>query len=366
MANSYVAYEGDGADDTWTVTFPYIQRAHVDVYLDGVETSAYSWNSDTEILFDTAPGDGVRILIQRNTSQTERLVDYEVGKITEETLDNDSLQAFYMAQEAIDTANDALTLDSSDSKFDADSKVIKNVANGVADNDAVNKSQLDAAEVAAGNVTTPEDPGDDGKFLKAGGGAWDWVDITIADVSDGATTGKALLADETAADARTTLGLASGATTTVGTAAEEDVGTNTGDVVQLEDVGGSPGLPAVDGSQLTGLPVLTEGTACVLSPFSINSQTTQAHGLGAVPTFCVTELECLSDEHGYSTGDIVEPAIAVTSGSSTGATIFKDATNTILTISNNSTPSVASKDDNTLQQITAANWLMRVRPFLLN
>lgn len=39
----------------------------------------------------------------------------------------------------------------------------------------------------------------------------------------------------------------------LGTASAEDTGTSTGDVVQLVDVGGSPGLPAVDGSQLTGI-----------------------------------------------------------------------------------------------------------------
>ena len=38
-----------------------------------------------------------------------------------------------------------------------------------------------------------------------------------------------------------------------GSAAVEDVGTAIGDVVQLVDVDSSPGLPAVDGSQLTGL-----------------------------------------------------------------------------------------------------------------
>jgi hypothetical protein len=42
-------------------------------------------------------------------------------------------------------------------------------------------------------------------------------------------------------------------TPTLGTASAEDVGTATGDVVQLVDVGGSPGLPVVDGSQLTGI-----------------------------------------------------------------------------------------------------------------
>lgn len=41
----------------------------------------------------------------------------------------------------------------------------------------------------------------------------------------------------------------------VGTAAGRDVGTDVGDIPELEDVGGGvAGLPAVDGSQLTGLP----------------------------------------------------------------------------------------------------------------
>jgi len=38
-----------------------------------------------------------------------------------------------------------------------------------------------------------------------------------------------------------------------GTAASKDVGATAGNVVELSDVGGTPGLPAVDGSQLTGV-----------------------------------------------------------------------------------------------------------------
>lgn len=40
-----------------------------------------------------------------------------------------------------------------------------------------------------------------------------------------------------------------------GSAASKNTGTAVGDVVELEDVSGSAGLPAVDGSQLTGLPL---------------------------------------------------------------------------------------------------------------
>ncbi|MDE2229891.1 MAG: tail fiber protein [Alphaproteobacteria bacterium] len=58
------------------------------------------------------------------------------------------------------------------------------------------------------------------------------------------------------------LGLASGAYTTVGTAATQNVGTAAGDVVQLD---GSGRLPAVDGSQLTGLSAVPSG---VVAPFA--------------------------------------------------------------------------------------------------
>ncbi len=59
------------------------------------------------------------------------------------------------------------------------------------------------------------------------------------------TVGLDVFESETASAIRTVLEL--------GTAAEADTGSSTGDVVVLEDVGGTPGLPAVDGSQLTGI-----------------------------------------------------------------------------------------------------------------
>jgi len=68
----------------------------------------------------------------------------------------------------------------------------------------------------------------------------------LTNVSTISTAGAALIDDADPAAQRTTLGL--------GTAAVEDVGSAIGDVVQLENVGGGPGLPAVDGSQLLNLP----------------------------------------------------------------------------------------------------------------
>ena len=61
------------------------------------------------------------------------------------------------------------------------------------------------------------------------------------------------------------LGLASGAYATVGTAATQNVGTGAGNVVQLDS---SARLPAVDGSQLTGLGAVPSG---VVAPFAGSS-----------------------------------------------------------------------------------------------
>lgn len=88
-------------------TPPYLDRSHISVTVDGVFTSGYTWvNSQTVSL--TAPV-GAAIRVRRATSPTTRLVDFQGAvPLTESDLDTDSLQAFYLAQEAADVAADAL------------------------------------------------------------------------------------------------------------------------------------------------------------------------------------------------------------------------------------------------------------------
>jgi hypothetical protein len=93
-----------------------------------------------------------------------------------------------------------------------------------------------------------------GKFLRsrADGAGWENADIAGAasigvpvPIAQGGTNAT------NAAQARTNLGLASGATTSVGTAATQNVGTAANNVIQLDL---NARVPAVDGSQIANLP----------------------------------------------------------------------------------------------------------------
>ena len=145
MANSFVRYTGNGSTDAYAVPFSYRAQADVSVTIDGVATTAYTWNgAGTVITFTSPPADTTSIEIRRTTSQAARLVDYADGSVLKENdLDTDSFQGFYMGQEAIDDANDRILLDSADFQWDAQSKRIKSVADPTAAQDAVTKNYLE-------------------------------------------------------------------------------------------------------------------------------------------------------------------------------------------------------------------------------
>jgi len=89
-----------------------------------------------------------KVTIRRLSNRETPQVDFAPGSvIREQDLDNSTNQTLHVAQEAMDTALSGMVLQAS-GKFDAKSKVVESVADGVAANDAVNKGQLTATEVA--------------------------------------------------------------------------------------------------------------------------------------------------------------------------------------------------------------------------
>ena len=139
MANSYIEYTADGSTTTFAIPFTYTTQSEVSVFVNGVSTS-FTFASSSTATLATAPANGLIVRIKRTTSLTTRAVDFSNGAILTETdLDNSNIQVFQASQEAIDTANASIFKDA-DGKFNAQTRVIKNLADPVSAQDAVTKS----------------------------------------------------------------------------------------------------------------------------------------------------------------------------------------------------------------------------------
>lgn len=105
MALSYVEIQATGAATDFTVPFLYLERTHVKVTLAGVPLP-YTWTSAQAIKVTPAPVGLLRI--ERNTPNSEQLVDFIDGSVLdEELLSLMAQQLFYCLQEALDNAASA-------------------------------------------------------------------------------------------------------------------------------------------------------------------------------------------------------------------------------------------------------------------
>ena len=136
--NARVSYTADGNTSTFAITFSFIDSTHVKVFLDGVATTNFTV-SGSNVVMNSNPANGVVVLIKRETPTDARLVDFQDGSVlTESDLDKSADQNFFIAQEINDESQSAMKL-ADDDTFDALNKRIKNVADPVNNNDAVNK-----------------------------------------------------------------------------------------------------------------------------------------------------------------------------------------------------------------------------------
>jgi hypothetical protein len=154
MAFSYQNYTGDNTTDTFAIPFDYTDQSEISVTVDGVAETGLTFPSAASVQLTSAPATGTLVQVRRTTDLTAREVDFASGSVlTEEDLDNSNIQVFHAAQEAVDKANDSITLDSDD-KWDADNNIIKNVGTPTSNADAATKAYVDAVAGSASAAAT--------------------------------------------------------------------------------------------------------------------------------------------------------------------------------------------------------------------
>lgn len=130
MANTVLTFTGDGSTVDYPVTFDYLAKKFVYVYVDGVELTGnvdYTFLNNITIRFNIAPASGTIITIRRSTSAKERIVSFNDGSILKANdLDLSSLQTFHIAEEAKDMVVDTLS-ENDDGELDARFRKIINV-----------------------------------------------------------------------------------------------------------------------------------------------------------------------------------------------------------------------------------------------
>lgn len=164
MPYSYATYTGNGSTTQFALTFPYIRKEHIKVYVNYVDT-AYAYVNDTTVQLASAPGNGVRVEVRRITPASSLLVDYTDGStLVAGDLDASNLQHLYLEQELDDTQKQTVGIDPATGLASLGNSRLTNVANPVNANDVVNKAYADSI-VAAGVAD-----GDKGDIVVLGAG----------------------------------------------------------------------------------------------------------------------------------------------------------------------------------------------------
>jgi len=157
MALSYIESYGTagGATDFFYSSLSLLSddlvpiASQLRVYVNGtLKTNLVDYTVDTangKIVLGTAVYTSDLVRIARFTQDTARFINYtDSTNITAQILNTDATQLFFLVQEAKDLQTDAMIV-GTDGKWGGNGKIIGNIAAGVANTDAVNVAQLNAA-----------------------------------------------------------------------------------------------------------------------------------------------------------------------------------------------------------------------------
>lgn len=161
MSEPYVAfarvdYVGDGEERNFVVPFPFIDRSHVQLLVDG-EPVAFEWLNDGLIQASVAPpapleGEPPNVRVARKTPAVEMLVQFSSpSSFRSEQVNAAFTQALYVCQEAFDLAQEGLGLATDLHEVLIDVTLLRNQTQQIADDVAEIEDDLGAkyADVVA-------------------------------------------------------------------------------------------------------------------------------------------------------------------------------------------------------------------------
>lgn len=195
-----------GGGNEFVIPFPYLEQAHVKLYVNGVEDTGKQFPSDGMIKASVAITAGDIVVVKRETPRSALIRTLpDTGTLSSDDVNHQSLQAVYVATEAADGLREGLALDDATETYwegapTGTNRTMKNLVDPSAAQEAATKGWYDTqlsthATNAAASATTAS--------TKASEAATDAASATSSatTASSGATAATASASAAAASDA---------------------------------------------------------------------------------------------------------------------------------------------------------------------
>lgn len=144
----------------------YLDKSYIHVYLDGVETTGYTWTSSTNIRLNTALAASTTVLLIRKTEREYLYIEFASGSpFIEVNVDSQNTQFLHLAQELVE----GRAIPGFYGTISMNGYRITDLANPINAQDAATKAYVDAADTLLGQRIDAEHSG--------------WVDAVAAEAA---------------------------------------------------------------------------------------------------------------------------------------------------------------------------------------
>lgn len=125
----------------------YLDKSYIHVYLDGVETTGYTWTSSTNIRLNTALAASTTVLLIRKTERRYLYIEFASGSpFIEVNVDSQNTQFLHLAQELVE----GRAIPGFYGTISMNGYRITDLANPINSQDATTKAYVDATDTLLG------------------------------------------------------------------------------------------------------------------------------------------------------------------------------------------------------------------------